>query len=76
METAKVFMNGGSQAVRLPKTCRFEEEEVLVNRIGNVILLMPKNDPWSSMMTGLGLFTDDFLREAPEDLPQQERDAL
>ena len=31
MEVAKVFSNGGSQAVRLPKTCRFDEDEILVN---------------------------------------------
>ncbi|MBR5741482.1 MAG: AbrB/MazE/SpoVT family DNA-binding domain-containing protein [Firmicutes bacterium] len=76
METAKVFANGGSQAVRLPKDCRFDAEEVLVNRIGNVVLLMPKDDPWSSMMTGLALFTDDFLREPPDDPVPEERPGL
>ena len=76
METAKLFINGGSQAVRLPKACRFDDDEVLINRVGNVVLLMPKDDPWSSMMAALSLFTDDFLREPVEDLPLQERDAL
>ncbi len=32
MEYAKIFSNGGSQAVRLPKSCRFDQDEVLVNR--------------------------------------------
>ena len=73
METAKIFTNGGSQAIRLPKDCRFEGNEVLVNRIGSVVLLMPKEDPWSSMMLGLSLFTEDFLAEPIEDLPLQER---
>lgn len=31
MEVAKIFSNGGSQAVRLPKNCRFDQDEVLVS---------------------------------------------
>ncbi len=76
METAKIFANGGSQAVRLPKNCRFDGDEVLVNRIGNVVILMQKNDSWSSMMTALEMFTDDYLKEPIEDLPLQEREGL
>lgn len=34
MMTAKVFENGRSQAVRLPKECRFNTDEVAVNKIG------------------------------------------
>lgn len=73
MEVAKVFSNGGSQAVRLPKNCRFDQDEVLVNRIGSVVILMPKNDPWAPMMQSLDMFTDDFLADGIEDLPVQER---
>lgn len=76
METAKVFSNGGSQAVRLPRDCRFDQDEVLVNRIGSVVLLMPKDDPWASMLQGLDMFTDDFLANGVDDLPVQARDAL
>jgi antitoxin VapB len=73
MEVAKIFSNGGSQAVRLPKNCRFDQDAVLVNRIGNVVILMPKNDPWAPMMQSLDMFTDDFLADGIEDLPVQER---
>ncbi|MBQ8110451.1 MAG: AbrB/MazE/SpoVT family DNA-binding domain-containing protein [Clostridia bacterium] len=76
MEVAKIFSNGGSQAVRLPKNCRFDQDEVLVNRIGNVVILMPKNDPWAPMMQSLDMFTDDFLADGIEDLPVQERTQL
>ena len=76
MEVAKVFMNGGSQAVRLPRNCRFQEEEVLVKRIGNVVLLMPPDDPWSTMMEGLDLFTEDFLVDEIEDLALEEGPSL
>jgi len=76
MEVAKIFSNGGSQAVRLPKNCRFDQDEVLVNRIGSVVILMPKNDPWAPMMQSLDMFTDDFLADGIEDLPVQERTQL
>lgn len=42
MRMAKVFENGRSQAVRLPKEYRFSDEEVAVNKIGDVVMLMPK----------------------------------
>ena len=64
METAKIFPNGGSQAVRLPKSCRFEGSEIAINRIGNVAILIPKDDPWRSMLDSLGIFTEDFLADA------------
>ena len=73
MEVAKVFSNGGSQAVRLPKNCRFNQDEVLVNRIGSVVILMPKDDPWAPMMQSLDMFTEDFLADGVDDLPVQER---
>ncbi len=76
METARVFTNGGSQAIRLPKTCRFNDDEVLVNRIGSVVILMPRNDPWKAMLDSLDLFTPDFLAGGVEDLPVQERESL
>ena len=76
MEIAKVFTNGGSQAVRLPKGCRFEGEEVLANRVGKIVILMPKDDPWGSMLQGLDMFSDDFIKNGIEDLPIQERSAL
>ena len=76
MDVAKIFSNGGSQAVRLPKNCRFDQDEVLVNRIGNVVILMPKNDPWAPMMQSLDMFTEDFLADGIEDLPVQERAQL
>ncbi len=76
MDTAKIFTNGGSQAVRLPKTCRFAEDEVYVNRIGNIVILLPKEDRWSSLLASLDLFTDDFLSDEIESLPLEEREAF
>ena len=69
MEVAKLFLNGGSQAVRLPKNCRFSGGEVFINRIGNVVILTPKENSWAEMLSSLDLFTDDFLAEGVEKLP-------
>ena len=76
MDVAKVFSNGGSQAVRLPKTCRFDNEEVFVNRIGNVVMLFPKEDRWQSLLSSLDLFTDDFLSEEIDQLRLEEREVV
>lgn len=63
MMTAKVFENGRSQAVRLPKECRFATDEVAVNKIGDIVLLMPKTNKWSSFMQAVDMFSDDFMKE-------------
>ena len=76
MFTAKVFTSGGSQAVRLPKDCRFEDSEVLVNRVGRALILVPKDDDWEMTLRGLDMFTEDFLRDGVNDLPLQERPEL
>ena len=66
MEKAKIFNNGGSQAIRLPKDFRFDDDEVLINQIGNIVILMGKNDPFSNTLLGLNLFTEDYLNEKEE----------
>ena len=76
MDVATVFTNGRSQAVRLPKSCRFQGDEVLANRIGNLVLLMPKDDPWASFMASLDLFTDDFMADGRGEVLPEARDAL
>ena len=63
MDTAKIFSNGGSQAIRLPKTCRFDDDEVFVNRKGNIVMLIPKEDRWKNMVRSIDYFTDDFMIE-------------
>ena len=76
MMTAKVFENGRSQAVRLPKECRFNTDEVAVNRIGDIVLLMPKTNKWSSFMQAIDMFSDDFMKDGRDGRLEQERDEL
>ena len=77
MMTAKVFENGRSQAVRLPKECRFTTDEVAVNKIGDIVLLMPKTNKWSSFMQAVDMFSDDFMEEEwNSSVLKQEREEL
>jgi antitoxin VapB len=75
MNTAKLFKNGSSQAVRLPKEYNLEGTEVYVRRIGRSVLLLPKDDPWEDMVKSVHDFTADYLSSRDE--PQtQKRDDL
>ena len=72
MMTAKVFKNGRSQAIRLPKECRFSSDEVIVNKIGDVVILLPKENKWASFMRAIDLFSDDFMAdERTRDIVQE-----
>jgi antitoxin VapB len=73
MQRAKIFKNGQSQAVRLPKNLRFEGREVYAKKVGSAVVLLPMEDPWSSMREGLALFSDGFLAERPPQLDQKRR---
>ncbi len=59
---AKIFQNGGSQAVRLPKEFRFPEGEVLVRREGRRIILEPLDEWPSSFLTCLGAWPEEIER--------------
>ena len=74
METAKVFENGRSQAVRLPKKFRFNEVEVVLQKLGKAVILVPKSDVWETFMEGLNSFTDDIFEDGREQGAQNERE--
>ena len=63
MMTAKIFENGGSQAVRLTKEYRFDSDEVSVNKIGNTVLLSPKLDKWESVLQAVDMFSEDYMAD-------------
>ena len=70
--TAKVFRNGASQAVRLPREFRFDADEVCVKRIGSAVLLFPKDAAWDLMAGALGHVDEDFLPQRKQP-PRAER---
>ena len=68
MDTAKLFENGNSQAVRLPKEYRFEGSKVYIHKLGNAVVLIPEQESWQSLIESIPLFSDDFMvtRDQPE----------
>ena len=76
MMTAKVFKNGRSQAIRLPKECRFSSEEVVVNKIGDIVILLPKQNKWDSFMRAIDMFSDDFMADGRARDIVQEHEAI
>ena len=63
MMMAKIFENGRSQAVRLPKECRFDSDHVYVNRIGDMVILVPDTDSWGTFIRALDMFSEDFMQD-------------
>ena len=76
MKIAKVFKNGGSQAIRLPKECRFSSDEVMVNKIGDIVILLSKQNNWDSFMKAIEMFSDDFMKDGRARDNVQEHEAI
>ena len=74
-QVAKLFMNGRSQAVRLPKEFRFDEDEVYIQKKGNAVVLTPKPKSWSDFFEEVPLPSEDFMNERV-DLAPQNREEL
>jgi antitoxin VapB len=75
MKTAKLFMNGQSQAVRLPKEFRFGGDSVFIQHLGGCVILVPKHDPWKLMFEATKRFSADFMADRDQG-DQGERESL
>lgn len=74
MDTAKLFANGRSQAVRLPKSYRFKGDEVYVKKVSNGVLLVPKdNTIWDVWERNLEKYKKPFIIERNQPQSQQQR---
>jgi len=74
--TAKVFRNGASQAVRLPKEFRFDGDEVCIKRIGSAVLLFPRESAWGLMADAIGQADDDFMPDRNQPAKPDKRKRL
>ena len=74
MKTAKLFKNGDSQAVRLPKEFRFSGDEVLIKHVGNAVVLLPKSRSWETLLASLDQFSPDFLLDREQPTAQTRED--
>ena len=69
-KTAKIFTNGRSQAVRLPKEFRFDTSEVYIRRVGDEVVISAKKPIWGKFFQQKSSFGEDFLAERDNDIPQ------
>jgi antitoxin VapB len=76
MRTAKLFKNGESQAVRLPKEFRFEGTEVLIKRVGDAVVLLPTSRSWDTLVDSLAKFPADYLAERDQPVEAEERESI
>ena len=76
MEIAKLFQNGSSQAVRLPKAFRLPGDEVKIYKQGNRVILEPMETTWNELFESLNEFPDDFMAEGRNQPAMQERESF
>jgi len=76
LKTAKLFKNGDSQAVRLPKEFRFAGNEVLIKRVGSAVVLLPKAKSWDTLIESLEKFPADFMSARQQPGEAERRDSL
>ena len=74
MEKAKLFQNGSSQAVRLPREFRMPGNEVKIFRRGNQVILEPIETTWEALFESLSEFPEDFMEEGRRQPAMQKRD--
>lgn len=63
MHKAKLFQEGQHQAVLLPEEFCFEGDSVAIKRVGKAVVLLPCNEPWSTLFDSLAQFSPDFMDE-------------
>lgn len=73
MKSVRLFTNGGTQAVRLPKECRLKGKEVYVHQVEGLVMLVPKDNPWASLLNSLGHFTEEFMADRKEPSAQKRK---
>ena len=77
METAKLFTNGRSQAVRLPKAFRFDGKEVYIKKVSEGVLLIPKDRSlWDIWEQNLMKYDEPFMTDRNQPENQDERAGL
>jgi antitoxin VapB len=76
METAKLFQNGQSQAVRLPRKFKMPGNAVKISREGNKVILEPLETTWDSLFSSLVDFPEDFMERGREQPEMQKRESL
>lgn len=76
MTTTRVFQNGNSQAIRIPQEMKTDKKDYCVNKIDDIYIAFPANNPWAAARQVIGTFPDNFMedREQPSwnNIPDRE----
>jgi len=76
MQTAKLFINGRSQAVRLPKEYKFSGKDVIIQKVGEAVILLPNNKSCEVFIHGLNSFSADFMSDGRAEDIKQDRESF
>ena len=76
MDVISVKNDIQGQSICIPENYKFNTDELYINKVGNVILLLPKNDQWAAVFMGLDMFSDDFMEDGRGSLQYEVREAL
>ena len=73
LHRTRPFMSGRSQAIRIPTELQLDrDEEVVVNRVGNALVITPCAALQDMFNEALSMFTDDFMADGrPEEVPNE-----
>lgn len=75
VETINIKNNKrGSQAIRIPKAMKINDDKVYLKKVGNSIFIIPFHSPWQNMVDSLTSFTPDFMEIREQ--PNQQREAF
>ena len=76
MDSAKLFLNGRSQAVRLPKEYAFSGDSVYIKKLDNMVVLIPKGSEWELFERSLDKFSDDFMADTRDQGTAETREGV
>lgn len=77
MATTKAFISGRSQAIRIPKECRYpDNEELCIRKYGDVLIVVPTSKLKETYLSAFNSFTDDYLSEGRAPFAPPERETL
>ena len=74
MKTVKLFSTDQNQVLEIPEEYSFTDEEVIINKIGDILLITPKSKAEDEFLAGVASFTDDFMSDGRLQPAQQEHE--
>ncbi len=76
MQTVKVIPDGKYQKIQFPHNYIFKDKDLIINKIGDCIILFPSNKRWETFQNGLNGFSEDFMSGSVGNIDEQIREGL